>query len=100
MMMPISARIPRIATKPIGVPVGSNAATTPISPSGATLATRRQAVGEALDLRRQPGDQVGGLDLAAQRRLHRDRRLAVAAPHQRLLQLAPGSPRCRSPRCS
>lgn len=40
MMMPISARIPRIATKPIGVPVGSNAATTPISPSGATLATR------------------------------------------------------------
>ncbi|KAF1068139.1 MAG: hypothetical protein GAK45_01452 [Pseudomonas citronellolis] len=39
MMMPISARIPRIATKPIGVPVGSSAATTPINPSGATLAT-------------------------------------------------------------
>ncbi|MNG06826.1 hypothetical protein D3C84_900950 [compost metagenome] len=40
MMMPISARMPRIATKPIGVPVGTSASTTPIRPSGATLATR------------------------------------------------------------
>ncbi|MNL17964.1 hypothetical protein D3C87_1390870 [compost metagenome] len=40
MMMPISARMPRIATKPIGVPVGTSASTTPIKPSGATLATR------------------------------------------------------------
>ncbi|MCY1175481.1 hypothetical protein D9M73_157230 [compost metagenome] len=40
MMIPISARIPRIATKPMGVPVGTSAITTPISPSGATLATR------------------------------------------------------------
>ncbi|MNP02892.1 hypothetical protein D3C76_947570 [compost metagenome] len=39
-MMPISARMPRIATKPIGVPVGTSASTTPIRPSGATLATR------------------------------------------------------------
>ena len=40
MMMPISASTPRIATKPSGWPVGSSAATTPISPSGATLTTR------------------------------------------------------------
>ncbi|MNJ71836.1 hypothetical protein D3C77_684280 [compost metagenome] len=41
MMMPINARIPRIATKPMGVPVGTSARTTPIKPSGATLATRK-----------------------------------------------------------
>ena len=40
MMMPTSASTPRIATKPMGVPVGTSASTTPISPSGATLATR------------------------------------------------------------
>ena len=39
--MPISATMPRIATKPSGVPVGSSAATTPIRPSGATLITRK-----------------------------------------------------------
>jgi hypothetical protein len=40
MIMPLSAMMPRIATKPNGVPVDSNAATTPISPNGATLTTR------------------------------------------------------------
>jgi hypothetical protein len=35
--MPLSAMMPRIATKPIGVPVGNNAMTTPIRPNGATL---------------------------------------------------------------
>ena len=38
--MPISASTPRMATKPIGAPLGSSAATTPISPSGATATTR------------------------------------------------------------
>jgi len=40
MIIPLRAMIPRIATKPIGVPVGSNAMTTPIRPSGATLIAR------------------------------------------------------------
>lgn len=40
MIMPASAIVPRIATKPMGVWVGSSAATTPIRPNGATLTTR------------------------------------------------------------
>src|SRR6516165_7965242 len=40
MIMPLSAMMPRIATNPIGVPVGNSANTTPIRPSGATLITR------------------------------------------------------------
>ena len=40
MIIPLKAMIPRIATKPIGVPVDNKAATTPIRPSGATLITR------------------------------------------------------------
>ena len=40
MIIPLRAMIPRIATKPIGVPVGNSAATTPIRPRGATLITR------------------------------------------------------------
>ena len=39
MIMPASAMMPSIAMKPIGVPVVSSAATTPMSPSGATLIT-------------------------------------------------------------
>ena len=38
--MPINASTPRMATKPSGAPDPNNAATTPISPSGATLTTR------------------------------------------------------------
>ena len=37
--MPTSARIPRIATNPIGTPNGTSVATTPISPSGAAAKT-------------------------------------------------------------
>ena len=37
--MPISASTPRIATKPIGAPEDSIAATTPMIPSGATAMT-------------------------------------------------------------
>jgi hypothetical protein len=40
MIILLSAIMPRIATKPIGVPVGSNAITTPIRPNDATLITR------------------------------------------------------------
>ena len=40
MIIPLSAMMPRIATKPIGVPVGNSASTTPIRPNGATLITR------------------------------------------------------------
>src|SRR5262249_42556890 len=39
-IMPSSARMPRMATKPSGLPDTSSAATTPISPSGPTLSTR------------------------------------------------------------
>ena len=39
-IMPISASTPRMATKPSGRADSSRAATTPISPSGATLSTR------------------------------------------------------------
>src|SRR5262249_10242502 len=39
---PSSARIPRRATKPSGLPDNSSAATTPIKPSGATLNTRNK----------------------------------------------------------
>ena len=39
MIMPASAMEPSMAIKPMGVPVMSRAATTPISPSGATLIT-------------------------------------------------------------
>ena len=40
MIMPASAMIPRMAMNPIGVPVASRMAATPMSPSGATLTTR------------------------------------------------------------
>ena len=39
MIMPASAMMPSMAMKPMGVPVVSSAATTPMSPSGATLIT-------------------------------------------------------------
>jgi len=39
LIIPKSARTPRMATKPSGLPESINAATTPISPSGATLRT-------------------------------------------------------------
>ena len=32
MIIPLNAMMPRMATKPIGVPVGNKAATTPIKP--------------------------------------------------------------------
>ena len=38
-IMPVSASTPRMATKPSGACASSKAATTPISPSGATLST-------------------------------------------------------------
>ena len=38
-IMPLSASTPRIATKPSGACASSKAATTPMSPSGATLST-------------------------------------------------------------
>ena len=38
-IMPSSARMPRMATKPSGLPDSSSAPTTPISPSGPTLST-------------------------------------------------------------
>ena len=40
MRMPISASTPRMATKPSGAWLGSSAATTPMSASGATAKTR------------------------------------------------------------
>ena len=44
-IMPISARTPRMATKPSGRPEIRSAATTPISPSGATREHEEPAAG-------------------------------------------------------
>jgi hypothetical protein len=41
-IMPISATVPSIATKPIGFCVTNSARTTPMTPSGATLQTRKR----------------------------------------------------------
>ena len=55
-IIPSSARIPRIATKPSGWRNSSSAATTPIRPIGTTLRTRNSTA-EALQLHHQQGDR-------------------------------------------